>query len=273
MSPFYWGLLWTILCKSWYPPKSLPHFWSSHVKLFRLASTSPKFIDSSLLNSPPPRFSFKSCREGAELGLKLSWSRSGFCGSRPLKSLAPSGAARSRPEPFSCQSAPETRLGTELPREVDVIAPAPGCPDLASAGSWRCLRCFTSGFVQFAVFSPETRWASPPISRCTTTVARRGTGLSPARSSWRGCGPTPTANSNAKRWRMGRWGLGLPPFGLGLCKLLPVPPSPRTYPTPPSRLLGAECVYPSNQQRAPCQVQWVRRRTRPSIPSVERRTV
>ena len=42
------------------------------------------------------------------------------------------------------------------------------------------------------------------LGGATTTVARRGTGLSPARSSWRGCGPTPTANSNAKRWRTGR---------------------------------------------------------------------
>lgn len=99
MSPFYWGLLWTILFKSWYPPKSSPHFWSSHVELFRLASTSPTFIDSSLLNSPPPRFSFKSCREGAELGPRLSERRSGFCGSRPLKSQAPSGAARSHSPP------------------------------------------------------------------------------------------------------------------------------------------------------------------------------
>lgn len=39
---------------------------------------------------------------------------------------------------------------------------------------------------------------------CTTTAVRSGTGPSPARSSWRGCAPTPTASSNAKRWRTGR---------------------------------------------------------------------
>lgn len=39
---------------------------------------------------------------------------------------------------------------------------------------------------------------------CTTAAARSGTGPLRARSSWRACGPTPTANSSAKRWLTGR---------------------------------------------------------------------
>lgn len=39
---------------------------------------------------------------------------------------------------------------------------------------------------------------------CTTAAARSGTGPLRERSSWRACGPTPTANSSAKRWLTGR---------------------------------------------------------------------
>lgn len=39
---------------------------------------------------------------------------------------------------------------------------------------------------------------------CTTAAVRSGTGPLRARSSWRACGPTPTANSSAKRWLTGR---------------------------------------------------------------------
>lgn len=39
---------------------------------------------------------------------------------------------------------------------------------------------------------------------CITAAARNGTGPSLARSSWRACGRTPTANSSAKLWLTGR---------------------------------------------------------------------
>ena len=146
-------------------------------------------------NSPPRRFSFKSCREGTELGPRKGGAASvghahvGVAGAGDTRSRSPPNPLRKRDWGRNYH----VRLTSSPPRRV-VLTWLP----------WRWLRCFTSGFVQFVVFSLQTPWASPPISRCTTTVARRGTGLSPARSSWRGCGPTPTANSNAKRWRTGR---------------------------------------------------------------------
>lgn len=54
--------------------------------------------------------------------------------------------------------------------------------------------------------SPRVSLLLSPVTAtpCTTTVARSVTGPSPARSSWRACEPTPTANSSAKRWLTGR---------------------------------------------------------------------
>lgn len=114
--------------------------------------------------------------------------------SLPLRlRLTPPGAPRLRP-PASRNTSHGLRKRRSRRRHAIVTSRA-RLPSGASRGPGRSWPLSPSVSL---LLSPVT--ATP----CTTTVARSVTGPSPARSSWRACEPTPTANSSAKRWRTGR---------------------------------------------------------------------
>lgn len=166
-------------------------------------SASPQPHLPSLADIPACRFSFKFCREGAELGPSLTKRRSVSVGSAHLR------VGRQRDGPPGCSPLSPLRkrhcgrkyhmiLTSTRPRRLNGRPRFPRASVCAFGPFFPPRCCGVWGLLL------QTLGACFGISRCTTTVARSGTGLSPVRSSWHDCGQTPTANSSAKRWPTGR---------------------------------------------------------------------